>query len=320
MELPRSEEGVWGQCPQQGFGDGVPKRCFMIHVVCPNPAIDKLYAIDDFAPGEDYPGQRPTVRFGGKGVNVARVLSQLGAQATLYAFMGEESETGFRREMEKRCACAFVAVPGACRTTVNVIDRKNGRETVITERGSEVTDTHVQRMLRTLEANVQPGDLVCCSGSIIAGAPADLYASISRLSAEMGAQCALGKPNERELCALLGQARTQEPAEIARLARRLMPPYAALLVSMGAQGGVWVGPEGACLARVPEKPVVSTVGSGAAAFAGALPAMVQGMDAKDALRLAMACGVANAMLGEVGSVRPEDVRGVMNEIAVTALE
>ena len=65
MELPRSEEGVWGQCPQQGFGDGVPKRCFMIHVICPNPAIDKLYAIDDFAPGEDYPGQRPLVRFGG---------------------------------------------------------------------------------------------------------------------------------------------------------------------------------------------------------------------------------------------------------------
>lgn len=309
----------------------------MIHVLCPNPAIDKLYRIDGFAAGEDYPGQRPGVRIGGKGVNVARVLSQLGAQATLYAFMGEESETGFTREMEKRCKCAFVAVPGACRTTVNVIDRKNGRETVITERGPEVTDAHVQRMLQTLEANVQPGDLVCCSGSIIAGAPADLYARISRLSAKRGAPCALdcnaaalskslegaayalGKPNERELCALLGQARTQTPAEIAQLARRLMPPYAALLVSMGAQGGVWVGPEGACLACVPEKPVVSTVGSGDAAFAGALHAMAQGMDAKDALRLAMACGVANAMLGEVGSVRMQDVRSVMKEIAVTAM-
>ena len=310
----------------------------MIHVVCPNPAIDKLYAIDDFAPGEDYPGQRPTVRFGGKGVNVARVLSQLGAEATLYAFMGEESETGFRREMEKRCKCAFVVVPGACRTTVNVIDRKNSRETVITERGPEVTEAHVQQMMQALEANVQPGDLVCCSGSIIAGAPADLYAQISRLSAARSAKCALdcnaaalpkslegaayalGKPNERELCALLGRARTQTPAEIARLARRLMPPYAALLVSMGAQGGVWVGPESACLARVPEKPVVSTVGSGDATFAGALHAMAQGLDAADALRLAMACGVANAMLGEVGSVRMEDVRSVMKEIAVTAME
>lgn len=28
-----------------------------------------------------------------------------------------------------------------------------------------------------------PGDFVCCSGSIIAGAPEDLYAQISRLCA-----------------------------------------------------------------------------------------------------------------------------------------
>ena len=310
----------------------------MIHVVCPNPAIDKLYAIDDFAPGEDYPGQQPLVRFGGKGVNVSRVLSQLGAQTTLYAFMGEESETGFLREMEKRCACAFIAVPGACRTTVNIIDRKNGRETVITERGPAVSQEHVRQMMQALEAGVQPGDLVCCSGSIIAGAPQDLYAQISRLSAKRGATCALdcnaaalppslegvsyalGKPNERELCALLGQARTQEPARIAQLARRLMPPYEALLISMGAEGGVWTGSGGAYLARVPEKPVVSTVGSGDATFAGALHAMAQGMDAADALRLAMACGVANAMLGEVGSVRMEDVRSVMKEIAVTAMQ
>lgn len=310
----------------------------MIHVVCPNPAIDKLYAIDDFTPGEDYPGQRTAVRFGGKGVNVARVLSQLGARARLYAFMGEESEAGFLREMEERCACAFVAVPGACRATVNIIDRKNGRETVITERGPEVTQAHVQILLQALAEAVRPGDFVCCSGSIILGAPDDLYAQISRLCGERGARCALdcnaaalprslagagyalGKPNERELCALLGETRTQEPERIARLSRRLMPPYAALLTSMGARGGVWAGPKEAYLARVPQRPVVSNVGSGDAAFAGAVYAMDRGMGAPDALRLAMACGAANAMLGEVGSVRMEDVRGLMEEIAVTAIE
>ena len=39
--------------------------------------------------GEDYPGQKPEVRVGGKGVNVARVLSQLGAPVHLYGFLGE---------------------------------------------------------------------------------------------------------------------------------------------------------------------------------------------------------------------------------------
>ena len=61
----------------------------MLHVICLNPAIDKIYRIPDFAAGEDYPGQKPEVRVGGKGVNVARVLSQLGAPVHLYGFLGE---------------------------------------------------------------------------------------------------------------------------------------------------------------------------------------------------------------------------------------
>ena len=309
----------------------------MIHVLCPNPAIDKLYLIDGFAAGEDYPGQKPTVRFGGKGVNVARVLSQLGESVHLYAFMGEESEMGFCREMQHRCACTFVTTQGACRTTVNIIDRQNGRETVITESGPAVTDAHVEKMLAALKANVRAGDIVACSGSIIAGAPQDLYARVSWMCRKEGVRCALdtnaktlpasldgaeyalGKPNERELCALLGMERTQEPERIAAYARKLMPPYGELLVSMGSSGGVWVGSDAAYLARVPEVQVISTVGSGDAALAGALRAASLGLQSDQALRLAMACGAANAMLGEVGSVRLEDVQEIGKRIDVSRI-
>ena len=89
----------------------------MIHVLCLNPAIDKLFEIDGFTAGEDYPGQTPRVAVGGKGVNVARVLSQLGEDVRLYAFLGEDGGEAVRREMTSRCSCVFVPVPGACRTT-----------------------------------------------------------------------------------------------------------------------------------------------------------------------------------------------------------
>ena len=309
-----------------------------VHVLCLNPAIDKLYVIDGFTAGEDYPGQKPAVRIGGKGVNAARVLSQLGADVHLYALMGEESETSFRREMGKRCGCTFIPVPGVCRTTVNIIDRQNGRETVITESGPEVGSVHVQTLMEKLEENMRAGDMVCCSGSIIAGAPEDIYARISRMAERKGARCALdcnartlpaslegacyalGKPNERELCALLHEERTSDPQKIAAMARRLLPPYGALVVSMGAEGGMWIDERCALLARVPRLPVVSTVGSGDAAFAGALYALAQGMGPEKALRLSMACGAANAILGEVGSVRTEDVRTIEKRIEITTIE
>ena len=309
-----------------------------IHVLCLNPAIDKLYEIDGFMAGEDYPGQRPGVQFGGQGVNVARVLSQLGENVRLYAFLGEMGAQDFEREMKPRCACSFVTVPGACRTTVNIIDRASGKETVITEAGPMVSGEHVNTLLSLLETYVACGDIVCCSGSIIAGAPADIYARVAGICREKGARCALdcnakalpasledaqyalGKPNERELCALLHEERTQDPGEIVRLARKLRRPYDALLISMGAEGGVWADQRQAYLARVPERRVVSTVGSGDAALAGALSAMAQGLDAKQTLALAMACGVANAMRPETGSVRREDVLEARNEMRISTIE
>lgn len=308
-----------------------------IHVLCPNPAIDKLYAIDGFEAGEDYPGQRPRIRVGGKGVNVARVLSQLGARVHLMAFVGEEGAQPIRREMEARCACTWVDVPGACRTTVNVIDGRTGRETVITEAGPRVTDAHVQALLSGLDERMAPGDIVCCSGSLPDGAPADLYARVSRLCAARGARCALdcnaqtlpaslrdavyalAKPNDRELCALLGAPRTWDEGTLCALARRLMPGVETVLVSMGAQGGLLVRASCAYRARVAPVHVVSTVGSGDACFAGALFALAQGTEAPRMLALAMACGAVNAAGQETGSVETAALAPALKGIHVSAL-
>ncbi len=308
----------------------------MIHVICLNPAIDKFYEIDGFSAGEDYPGQRPRCVNGGKGVNVARVLAQLGEHPTLYAYLGDGAKA-LEQEMRALCDCVFFDVPGACRTTINILDRENDRETVITEAGPTIQPAHVNQLLFTLEDMIAPGDIVVCSGSIIAGASADLYARISRMCGEMGARCvldcnaktlpeslsgahyALGKPNERELCALLGEKRTQQPEEIAAMAKRLMPPYEALLVSMGGAGGVYVTREGAVYSPGARVDVVSTVGSGDACLAGAVYAMAHGMNMEETLCLAMACGAANAQRAETGVGDKTEVSVLARKMSVNTI-
>ena len=47
--------------------------------------------------------------------------------------------------------------------------------------------------------------------------------------------------------------------------------------------------------------------------------MARGLGGEDALQLAMACGAANAMLGEVGSVRMEDVQRLVPLIALESI-
>ena len=304
----------------------------MIHVICLNPAIDKFYEIDGFAAGEDYPGQRPRCVNGGKGVNVARVLAQLGEKPTLYAYLGDGAKA-LEEEMRALCTCVFFSVPGNCRTTINILDRESGRETVITEAGPTIAKAHVNQLLDTLEDMIAPGDIVVCSGSIISGGPADFYARISRLCAKYSVCCvldcnaktlpaslenahyALGKPNERELCALLGAERTQNPEEIVRLAKELTG-FDSLLVSMGAAGGVYVTRDAAVYSPGAAVEVRSTVGSGDACLAGAVYAMAHGYNIEETLRLAMACGAANAQREETGIASREEALALATGVRV----
>lgn len=252
----------------------------MIHVLCLNPAVDRLYRIDGFRAGEVYTGQVPSLSAGGKGVNVARVLSALDERVRLYAFLGETGGERIREALSARCDCAFVTVPGACRETVNIADGSGGRETVVSEAGPRVSERHVAALLGALDAAVRGGDLVCCSGSVISGAPADIYARISRLCAAKGALCALDcnarslavslngaryallKPNAKELAAALGGEPPQDAREAASMARALLRSCDALLVSLGADGGVYVSGNGALCAGVPKTDAASTVGCG----------------------------------------------------------
>lgn len=308
-----------------------------IHVLCLNPAVDRLYAIDGFTYGKVYTGCASTVSAGGKGVNVARVLSLLGERPKLYAFLAETGGELIRAQMEPLCACVFIPVPGACRVTVNIADRARGCETVVSEAGPLVGEAHVRLLLTALGESLCAGDIVCCSGSIAAGAPPDLYAQISRLCREADARCALdcnastlpaslagaryalGKPNESELGAILGRAPARDAGEAAAMARRLMPPYDALLVSMGGRGGVYATRERALFARVPRLSPGFTVGCGDACLAGALCAISRGLDASGVLRLAMACGAAGAAAGAPDRIHPQDIERFRGQIDVRPL-
>ncbi|MEV6848898.1 PfkB family carbohydrate kinase [Actinoplanes sp. NPDC051411] len=60
----------------------------MILAVCLNPAVDVTYVVDAVRPGASHKVSTVHRRPGGKGVNVARVLAQLGEPVTLCGFAG----------------------------------------------------------------------------------------------------------------------------------------------------------------------------------------------------------------------------------------
>ena len=85
---------------------------------------------------------------------------------------------------------------------------------------------------------------------------------------------------------------------------------------MGAAGGVYVTKEGAVYSPGAKVEVVSTVGSGDACLAGAVYAMAHGYSIEETLRLAMACGAANAKREETGIASREEALALATNIPV----
>ena len=308
----------------------------MIRAICLNPAIDRTYYIDGFEAGDKYKNNHPRECAGGKGVNEAKVCGQLGEPAAIYGFVGGAAGKRVRGEMERCCrSVRLVEIEGQTRTTINVIDRRRRRETEILEAGPQVTGRQVDALLGLLEKDLYRGDIVVCSGISIVGAPRDIYVRISRMCRSVGAVCVLDangesmrdaaegqyylcKPNQNELAELCGVAPTTDPELLCRMARQVLPGrFSWIMVSMGDLGGLLVSGTECCLARVPEVPVMSTIGSGDACVAGFCVGLAQGLAPRRAFVLGMACGVVNSMCDGVACVTRGQVYGLLDQITIS---
>jgi len=185
------------------------------------------------------------------------------------------------------------------------------------------------------ERELRVPDALVLSGSLLPGMPSDAYARLSRRAAEDGVTVAVDtdrhlraslaagatviKPNAFELGRLVG--RDVHDAASARQAGEAARALGAEVVvcSLGAQGAVWVGAEGAWRAVPPRVEVDSALGAGDALLAGVLVARADGADPAEALRLGVACGTATALTPGTELCRRDDVERVRGQVTVERL-
>lgn len=164
-------------------------------VVSPNLCFDRTLWVVAFEAGTVSRPHRVEITAGGKGVNVARTVNDLGATCTLLALVADHGgEELLRLLAEENIDVEAVAVDGSVRSATIVIEDSQ-RATVLNEPGPVVDTAHLQSLLAALADALdgvdQKGghDLVVCSGSLPPGLPDDTYAQITRLAHEHGATC-----------------------------------------------------------------------------------------------------------------------------------
>jgi 1-phosphofructokinase family hexose kinase len=313
----------------------------LILTVTLNAAIDRTVAVPNFRLGQRHRAVEARTVAGGKGVNVARALKQLGRPVIATGLAG--GATGSRileRLTEEAILHDFTQIEGESRTNLAVIDPTSGEQTEINERGPEVTREEVDAFVDKLLYLAQGTSICVLAGSIPPGADIGVYGRFVTELRELGVTCVLDTDGEPMRAGLRAEPSVVAPnvaeAEEAVGHEFNDPDDFAMglggLLEMGAGEAIITSPTG-CVAivgqgserrpyeaRIEPLEPVAAVGSGDAFLAGYVAARYEGQPARDCLAYGVACGAESTQHFGAGSLDRAEVKRLLGRVEVRELD
>ena len=311
----------------------------MIATVTLNPSLDEWIQLPTLRLGAL---NRATgfVRYpGGKGINVSRVVRELGGATLAYAFAGGDDGAILRQGLRTMgIPCDFVAVRGTTRNNYKIRTTRPRAVTQINAAGPRITAASLRTMERRLLRRTPPPRCVSLSGSLPPGAPATIYqrwtlalrrrgvpvvldASGAALQCGLAARPWLIKPNRHEAEELL-RRRLRHRRDLVQAVRTLLVrgPEVAIL-SLGHDGALLgcADPPGVWWAQPPAVRLDSAVGAGDSLVAGFLVGWTRRRGLVEAFRLGVACGTATAMTPGTELCHRADVQRILRRVTIQRL-
>jgi tagatose 6-phosphate kinase len=270
----------------------------VILTVTLNAALDITYQVDTHQPGHTHRVRTVHTRPGGKGVNVADVLTQLGEPVHATGLAGPDVDLP-----------DFVPITEPTRRTTTILT-PDGTATLFNEPGPHVTAGEWATFLDHYDSLAPHAHVVVLSGSLPPGIPTDAYTQLINrtttpvildtdgdpLRHGLTAQPALIKPNQHELQRLLGRT-----PRLPHDCHELGVPVAATL---GPAGAVLSTPDGCWTARPPRPVTGNPTGAGDAFTAALARGLTDRKPWPDILTDAVALSAAAVAAPHAGAYNP----------------
>lgn len=283
----------------------------MIYTVTFNPAIDYVVRMDgDLLPGMTNRSSSEEYYFGGKGINVSMVLSELGLKSTALGFIAGFTGNAINDGVKAAgIETDFIELKeGLSRINVKL---KGTEETEINAQGPKIDEDSQIALYNKLSKLVE-GDVLILAGSIPNSLPDDVYEKILSMLAGKGIEFVVDatkdlltnvlkyhpfliKPNNFELGEIVGKILTTDD-EIYEGAKKLQEMGARnVLISMAGDGAMLVDENGKRYRiGVPKGKVRNSVGAGDSMVAGFVAGYMKSNDYETALKMGTAAGSATA--------------------------
>jgi len=303
-----------------------------------NPAIDITTAVAEVVPGQKLRCEPPRTDPGGGGVNVSRMIKELGGATT--ALVAVSGPTG--AQMRALLAAAgidavYLEAAGMTRESFAIHDRATGAQYRFVLPGPTQDAAFAERALAAVKDLLATGDFpyVVASGSLPPGIPDDFYGDLADVARAHHARMILDT-SSRWLAGALGRSiflirtnlhETREIAEMLRvdpddperLAQSVVASGSAeaAIIALGADGALLVTESGSLRIPAPLVEVVSPVGAGDS-FVGALSfALAKGWRVERSCGFGVAAAAAAQVTEATELAHKDDVERLFSMIEET---
>ena len=308
-----------------------------IATVTLNPAFDLVGRLARIEIGEVNTVETLGLYPAGKGINVAKVLADLGIKLSVTGFLGEENQGDFvqafaQNDVEDK----FYRIAGKTRINVKITETE-ADVTDLNFLGFEIREQDWKAFIRQSQTWENQYDLVAVCGSLPRGVTPEQFAawleslhqqglkvvldsSNAALTAGLTAHPWLVKPNRRELEVWAGRS-LHTIEEVIEAAEQLRSHgIENVIISMGEKGSVWLNSEGVLQAQPPHcKNVVSTVGAGDSMVAGLIYGFSQGWSKEKTLSFASATSALAVSQSNVGISDKQALEQILAQVKLTNL-
>jgi 6-phosphofructokinase 2 len=296
-----------------------------------NPSVDIASDAEAVRPVRKVRTRDETFDPGGGGVNVSRVLRELGADTLAVVAAGGVSGRLLEELLgEAGLPHESIATAGRTRVSYTVHDLGAKQEYRFVPEGPVLAEHEWQAALKLLDRS-ECGWIVA-SGSLPRGVPDDFFARAAAIAsrrrrrfvldtsgeplrAALGKGLALIKPSRGEFESLMGE-KLATPESQDEAALRLVRNGAAELVAvtLGHEGAILAGPDGVLRLPALNVPALGAVGAGDSFLAAMVCALSRGQSPREAFALGMAAGAAAVMRPGTAHPRAADVEALRRRI------
>jgi 1-phosphofructokinase family hexose kinase len=308
----------------------------MISTVTLNPALDKLFSIDEIKIGETNRTRCLASSAAGKGIDVAKVLRDLECEVSATGFLGGDVAHIFVSCLkQEKIQNYFVSIKDSTRTNIHLFDQ-NKKRTEFLEQGPTVTEEECDALLSQVKLLAEKSSVITICGSAPNGVSDDFFRELVQTAKNSGAivitdtsgkllkialeeKPHLIKPNRSEMMALMGKSEAED-AEIIAYAQQIVKngvPY--VLVSMGGDGAMLICESGVWRGKAPDVSVKSTLGCGDTMVASLSLSLGKKASPAEMLKNAIALSSANAMTFETAHIIMNDYQNLLPVCTVEKL-